>query len=75
MECRNPGCGERVLLAKIEDHLKNECLQRLVKCSDCGEQISFNDIKVSVLTILMQLANHMNTLLMSCKSLTITDTW
>ena len=56
MECRNAGCGERVLLAKIEDHLKNECLQRLVKCNDCGKQILFSDIKVSVLTIFVQLA-------------------
>ena len=48
VECRNAGCGERVLLANIEDHLKNECLQRLVNCKDCGKQILFSDLEVSV---------------------------
>jgi len=47
VECRNIGCGDRVLLSKLEDHLKNECLQRLVKCEDCGQKLMFKDLKVS----------------------------
>jgi len=51
VECRNAGCGERVLLAKIEDHLKNECLQQLIKCEDCEKQIVFKDREVRVYSI------------------------
>ena len=52
VECRNTGCGDRVLLSKLEDHLKNECLQRLVKCKDCGRELMFRDLKVSKITYL-----------------------
>ena len=47
VECRNTGCGERVLLTRIEHHLKNECLYRLIKCKDCGKKILSKDLKVS----------------------------
>ena len=47
VECRNTGCGDRVLLAKLEDHLKNECLYRLVECKDCGEKMAYSDLNVS----------------------------
>ena len=46
MECRNTGCGDRVLLSKLEDHLKNECLQRLVECKDCGRKLAYKNLKV-----------------------------
>jgi len=46
VECRNTGCGDRVLLSKLEDHLKNGCLQRLVECENCGEKLVFIDLKV-----------------------------
>ena len=47
MECRNTGCGDKVLLSKLEDHLKNECPQRLVQCKDCGEKMAFKDLQVN----------------------------
>ena len=47
MECRNTGCGDRVLLVKLEDHLKNECLYQLVECKDCGEKMAYSDLNVS----------------------------
>ena len=46
VECRYTGCGDRVLLSKLEDHLKNECLQRLVECKDCGRKLAYKDLKV-----------------------------
>jgi len=49
VECRNTGCGDRVLLSKLEDHLKNECLQRLVECEDCETTLNFNELKVGIM--------------------------
>jgi len=43
VECRNTGCGDKVLLAKLEDHSKNECLHRLVEFTDCGDEIAYNN--------------------------------
>ena len=57
MECRNTGCGIRVLLSKLEDHLKNECLQRLVECKDCGQKLVFRDLEVSVVIVLAYTLN------------------
>ncbi|XP_065899584.1 TNF receptor-associated factor 3-like [Dysidea avara] len=45
VECRNTGCGDRVLLSKLEDHLKNECLQRLEECKDCEATLHFKDLE------------------------------
>ncbi|XP_065899595.1 TNF receptor-associated factor 2-like isoform X2 [Dysidea avara] len=45
VECRNTGCGDRVLLSKLEDHLKNTCLQRLVECKDCRTTLRFKDLE------------------------------
>ena len=46
VECRNPGCCQRVLLTEVEDHLKNKCLSRLVECKDCGKKLCYRDLKV-----------------------------
>ena len=46
VECRNPGCGQKVLLTKMEEHLKQECPQRLVNCKDCGKEMHFIELKV-----------------------------
>ncbi|XP_065885202.1 TNF receptor-associated factor 2-like [Dysidea avara] len=45
VECRNTGCGDRVLQSKLENHLNNECLQRLMECTDCGRKLAFRDLK------------------------------
>jgi len=47
VECRNTGCGDKVLLDKLENHLKNDCLYRLVECKDCGEKMACSDLDVS----------------------------
>ena len=46
----NPGCGERVLLSEMEEHLKN-CSQRQVECKDCGKIMSF--IKLQVCSVVV----------------------
>ena len=47
VECRNPGCGQRVLLAKMEIHLKEECPRRRVKCKNCDEAMFYNELQAS----------------------------
>jgi len=41
--CKNPGCGEQVLLSKLEDHLKR-CLKRQVECKDCSKKMSLIEV-------------------------------
>ena len=53
MECKNTGCGEQVLLFNIEQHLKSQCLGRYVKCEDCGKELPFKDLDVSVIVKLI----------------------
>ena len=53
MECKNTGCGEQVLLSNIEQHLKSQCLGRSVKCEDCGKELPFKDLDVSVIVTLI----------------------
>jgi len=47
VECKNPGCGQRVLLSKIEIHLKEECSQRLVNCKDYGKEMCYIELQVN----------------------------
>ena len=49
VECRNPGCGQQILLIRMEEHLKQECPQRLVNCKDCDNEIHFKELQVRVL--------------------------
>ena len=44
--CRNPGCGERVLLTELDVHLKERCLHRQVECKGCGKKMSFTKLQV-----------------------------
>ena len=60
VECRNTGCGERVFINKLEHHLKNECLQRLVKCKDCGKDLMFRELKVVHIQLNLQFAGKIN---------------
>lgn len=48
VECRYAECGERVLLSDIEQHLKHHCLSRSVKCQDCGKELLFKELQVSM---------------------------
>ncbi|XP_065916370.1 TNF receptor-associated factor 2-like [Dysidea avara] len=43
--CKNPGCGERVLLSELEVHLKDKCLHRQVECKDCDKKMSFIELQ------------------------------
>ena len=46
MECKNPGCGEQVLLSELEVHLKEKCLYRQVQCKNCGKKMFFIELQV-----------------------------
>ena len=48
VECRNPGCGQQVLLSEAEDHLKYKCHSRTVECEDCGKRMCYRDLKVCI---------------------------
>ncbi|XP_065916372.1 TNF receptor-associated factor 3-like [Dysidea avara] len=45
MECKNPGCGEQVLLSELEVHLKEKCLYRQVQCKNCGKKMFFIELQ------------------------------
>ena len=47
VECKNPECGWRVPLAKMEIHLKEECPQRRVKCDNCNKDMYYIELQAS----------------------------
>ena len=49
--CKNPGCGERVLLSELEVHLKDKCLHRQVECKDCDKKMSFIELQVCSMVV------------------------
>ena len=59
VECRNPGCGQRVLLAKLEVHLKEECPRRHVSCKDCGKEMYFSELQVNSYILNMLCSNYL----------------
>ena len=44
--CVHPECGMMVKKALLSEHLKNECLYRLVECELCHAQILLNRMTV-----------------------------
>ena len=57
MECRNPGCGQQVLLTELEYHLKEECPQRRVNCKDCGKEMYYIELQQVGNKLLMLYSN------------------
>ncbi|XP_065917336.1 TNF receptor-associated factor 3-like isoform X2 [Dysidea avara] len=45
VECKKPGCDERVLMSDLESHLKEKCPNRQVECKDCGKKMSFIELQ------------------------------
>ena len=51
-ECKNPGCGEQVLMSELDVHLKEKCLYRQVECKDCGKKMVYTELKVCDIVVL-----------------------
>ena len=48
MKCKNTGCDQELLPYELEQHMKNQCPQRIVTCKDCKETMCFIKLKVCI---------------------------
>ncbi|XP_072023037.1 TNF receptor-associated factor 2-like [Amphiura filiformis] len=45
MKCAKPGCGKVLRRGDLQYHLENDCLMRIVRCRNCGEEQQYKQLK------------------------------